>query len=120
MVQAPSRSYALSRPLNRSQLHRGTQHRIFTTGGGPLSTKHPGSSQADKKPPSSSLNDLATKEAPKNNAVENLKAASKKPDELGGNTITAKQQRKVDWAIMKEMAKYLWPKVSGTSRTVLI
>jgi ABC transporter ATM len=36
---------------------------------------------------------------------------AKKPDPLfNENVATNKEQRKADWAIMKEMSKYLWPK----------
>ena len=31
---------------------------------------------------------------------------------LAEQTISNKEQRKADWAILKEMARYLWPKVS--------
>ena len=31
-------------------------------------------------------------------------------DFLGEQTVSNKEQRKADWAIMKEMSKYLWPK----------
>jgi len=40
------------------------------------------------------------------------KLGSKKPDVLAQASLSTKEQRKTDWAIMKEMAKYLWPKVS--------
>lgn len=30
---------------------------------------------------------------------------------LAEQTVSNKEQRKADWAIMKEMARYLWPKV---------
>jgi ABC transporter ATM len=30
---------------------------------------------------------------------------------LSESTVANKEQRKADWAIMREMAKYLWPKV---------
>lgn len=44
---------------------------------------------------------------------------NKKPGTLlSETTVTSKEQRKVDWAIMKEMAKYLWPKVSTNYSTV--
>ncbi|KAL1998236.1 hypothetical protein VTN02DRAFT_6566 [Thermoascus thermophilus] len=33
-----------------------------------------------------------------------------KPDLLSEKTVGDKEQRKADWAIIKEMAKYLWPK----------
>lgn len=116
MVQkAPSRSSALFRPLDRSQLCRGVQYRIFTTGGGPLNKQNVNKLQSDKKTAPGTPNVVGVQTTQKNNAIENVKPASKKPDEIGENNITAKQQRKVDWAIMKEMAKYLWPKVSRIS-----
>lgn len=31
---------------------------------------------------------------------------------LAEKTVSNKEQRKADWAIMKEMTRYLWPKVS--------
>lgn len=31
---------------------------------------------------------------------------------LAEQTVSNKEQRKADWAIMKEMSRYLWPKVS--------
>jgi ABC transporter ATM len=34
-----------------------------------------------------------------------------KKDLLSEPLAANKEQRKADWAIMKEMAKYLWPKV---------
>lgn len=44
---------------------------------------------------------------------------NKKPGTLlSETTVTSKEQRKVDWAIMKEMAKYLWPKVGANHSTV--
>lgn len=33
---------------------------------------------------------------------------------LSEQTVSNKEQRKADWAIMKEMSRYLWPKVSST------
>jgi len=30
---------------------------------------------------------------------------------LSEKTLSNKEQRKADWAIMKEMSRYLWPKV---------
>lgn len=50
-------------------------------------------------------------------AVHDTKAANPattkvaKPDPLlAEQTLSNKEQRKADWAIMKEMSKYLWPK----------
>lgn len=38
---------------------------------------------------------------------------------LAGRTISNKEQRKADWTIMKEMSRYLWPKVTQTHRDAL-
>lgn len=35
---------------------------------------------------------------------------------LAERTVSNKEQRKADWAIIKEMSKYLWPKVTCVSR----
>ena len=32
---------------------------------------------------------------------------------LAEQTVSNKEQRKADWAIMKEMSRYLWPKVAS-------
>ena len=36
---------------------------------------------------------------------------------LSEQTVSNKEQRKADWAIMKEMARYLWPKVRRWAAT---
>lgn len=38
---------------------------------------------------------------------------------LAGRTISNKEQRKADWTIMKEMSRYLWPKVTLKHRDSL-
>ena len=38
---------------------------------------------------------------------------------LSEQTVSNKEQRKADWAIIKEMAQYLWPKVGWETRHVL-
>jgi ATP-binding cassette, subfamily B (MDR/TAP), member 7 len=40
-------------------------------------------------------------------------APAKLDDLLTTPTVSNKEQRKADWAIMKEMARYLWPKVAS-------
>jgi ATP-binding cassette, subfamily B (MDR/TAP), member 7 len=52
---------------------------------------------------------------------------NKKKDVLADTSISNKEQRKADWAIMKEMVKYLWPKGDwgtkmrvGTALTFLV
>lgn len=37
--------------------------------------------------------------------------APKTDDLLSEQTVSNKEQRKADWAIIKEMSRYLWPKV---------
>lgn len=68
--------------------------------------------------------DLKSRDQKKVDASENIKpetvqkpqeaqngiAPEKKDDLLAEATVSSKEQRKADWAIMKEMAKYLWPK----------
>lgn len=38
---------------------------------------------------------------------------TKATDLLVDNALSSKDQRKADWTILSEMAKYLWPKVSA-------
>lgn len=47
--------------------------------------------------------------------VAEAKSTPKKKTEdiLNTSAATNKEQRKADWAIMKDLAKYLWPKVWG-------
>ncbi|GAB7347474.1 hypothetical protein MBLNU459_g4387t1 [Dothideomycetes sp. NU459] len=41
---------------------------------------------------------------------QNPVAPTKQPSLLAEQTVTNKEQRKADWAIIKDMARYLWPK----------
>lgn len=43
----------------------------------------------------------------------------KKDSLLIEQDVSNKEQRKADWAIMKEMSRYLWPKVEKTCRAAL-
>ncbi|KAK7550221.1 iron ABC-transporter-like protein [Phyllosticta paracitricarpa] len=67
---------------------------------------------------------------PKNGAVDGVKAetverpkpatpvsaTNNDPLLLAEKTVSNKEQRKADWAIMKEMSRYLWPKDSLSTR----
>ena len=55
----------------------------------------------------------ATKSAPETaKRPDQAKPAVSSTDPLlGGDLVSNKEQRKADWAIMKEMTRYLWPKV---------
>lgn len=60
--------------------------------------------------PAATAADLAN-----SNIVPKLEAGkakdTPKKDLLSESAIASKEQRRADWAIMREMAKYLWPKV---------
>lgn len=56
-------------------------------------------------PPASQVVDAKTIDKPE----AEVKAVAKK-DLLSESTKATKEQRKADWAILREMAKYLWPK----------
>ncbi|KAL5042478.1 iron-sulfur clusters transporter atm1, mitochondrial [Aspergillus fruticulosus] len=59
-------------------------------------------------PDPSSSSSLAKSVAPSPQKTQNATTAQK--DLLSESTVANKEQRKADWAIMREMAKYLWPK----------
>lgn len=97
---------------NGIQQHR-IQLRVFTSGS-------PWRNQStDGKDPTSARNNstpTATAAELANAAIVQKPAGSEtkntpKKDLLSESTIASKEQRKADWAIMREMAKYLWPKV---------
>lgn len=52
-------------------------------------------------------------------SASNMPGAKPGSPPATGEAITNQQQRKADWAIMKEMPKYLWPKVRGSTRCPL-
>ncbi|KAF2201203.1 ABC transporter [Delitschia confertaspora ATCC 74209] len=62
-----------------------------------------------RKDAHSSLSQTAVKALPGHPIPKPL-AAGKKDPLLAEAVLTNKEQRKADWAIMKEMSKYLWPK----------
>ncbi|KAJ5744240.1 hypothetical protein N7533_009110 [Penicillium manginii] len=62
-------------------------------------------SHPDPRPPASQLIDVKAIEKPDGT----VKAVAKK-DLLSESTKATKEQRKADWAILREMTKYLWPK----------
>jgi ATP-binding cassette subfamily B (MDR/TAP) protein 7 len=82
--------YYSSRVFTSSPLHRKDVH-----GQRPI----PGSKTA-----------LAETKAAKPNDPATAKVVAKTDPLLQEQTLTNKEQRKADWAIMKEMSQYLWPK----------
>lgn len=88
---------------------------MFTSNNDPLRSQP--TENKDRAPPnagpasSSAPSQLANANIiPKPEDSGNAKTPPKK-DLLSEPIAANKEQRKADWAIMKEMAKYLWPKV---------
>lgn len=107
---SPSRCrILLSRPPRHTHIRTGDRYRIFSTRGALLYKQNNDKSTtvAVGEPQKIASHDAALG----NKAQAPSKPAGKKPDLLAEATVTRKEQRKADWAIMKEMTKYLWPKV---------
>ena len=92
----------------------GTRLRIFSSLGSPRRKQETGDTAPGVKTasisstPASSLTNADEAQKAK---VAKIATPAKKPDLLSEATVGNKEQRKADWAIMKEMTKYLWPKV---------
>lgn len=92
-----------------------TQLRIFTTGGPLYNQSTDGKDPTSVKlgstavPTASQFANAEGAQPPKEGS--NGKTTEKK-DLFSESSKASKEQRKADWAIMREMAKYLWPKVT--------
>ncbi|OLN85826.1 Iron-sulfur clusters transporter ATM1, mitochondrial [Colletotrichum chlorophyti] len=74
-------------------------------------TSAPSRREQSKTPATTKIGDGLDKSAAKAEAsAKVMKAAAKDP--LATPEKTVQEQRKADWAIMKEMSRYLWPKDS--------
>lgn len=107
-------SFASRAPWTRPS---ATQLRVFVSSGRLQNQSTDGKDPMAVKPGSSAVPSSQLAEG--NAAQQSKDAASAKAakKELLGETAQAsKEQRKADWAIMREMAKYLWPKVMNASR----
>ncbi|KAL4892673.1 P-loop containing nucleoside triphosphate hydrolase protein [Aspergillus ambiguus] len=109
------RGSADPRPASWTAASYATQLRAFSTSKGPLrkqSTPEPPPDRKSSTPPAPPVSrPVETTPAHKPKDVHNAAAStSTKKDLLSETTVAKKEQRKADWAIMKEMAKYLWPK----------
>lgn len=107
LPQRPRGLYGLARISNQNQLRilttsRSLQDGQKTTGAPPLQPKQASIATDTTKGDVPGVQKLVaeTKPAPK-----------KTEDILNTSAATNKEQRKADWAIMKDLAKYLWPKV---------
>lgn len=97
------------RPCPPSFRNRG-QIRIFTAGRSLLKQQDGEQSTVGKSPGIAKTVGSETT-AQKTSSSGDVKAKTQRPDLLAEATVSRKEQRKVDWAIMREMAQYLWPKV---------
>ncbi|KAK1147644.1 Iron-sulfur clusters transporter atm1, mitochondrial [Aspergillus melleus] len=73
----------------------------------PIERKPPNPASTPSTPPST---DAAVAQSPKDAPKASDSDKKKKKELLSESTVATKEQRKADWAIMKEIAKYLWPK----------
>lgn len=106
-------AYTVARSTPRSTAHHGTQLRVFTSQG-IWRKQETGNTPPEQKPASHTAapaSRLANLDAAQNKKDSKGATTTKQNDLLSEATVGAQQQRKADWAIMKEMAKYLWPKV---------
>lgn len=117
-LRAPRRlarpEYTVPRSAPWPTAYHGTQLRVFSSLGGSWRKQETGDTAPERK--TGSLNsapasrlanaDVIQKQGDTQNAT-----STKKNDLLSEATVANKEQRKADWAIMREMAKYLWPKV---------
>ncbi|KAH8167151.1 hypothetical protein CIB48_g1082 [Xylaria polymorpha] len=103
-------------PLNPHQPFRGSIRRVLTT------------SQCLFQRPQVGQYDHSKLNGASNNAAFGSYAKGKQDDKKPGNTQkdplavddkSVQEQRKADWAIMKQMAHYLWPKGKGSMDTKL-
>lgn len=109
LPQRPQGLYGLARISNQNQL------RILTTSRSLRDSQKTGATS----PIQSKTASIATDSTKKGDGpgvqklVAETKSAPKKKTEdiLNTSAATNKEQRKADWAIMKDLAKYLWPKV---------
>jgi ABC transporter ATM len=88
--------------LRPHPLHHGI--RVFTS-----SPLHRKDVHGQRPAPGSKAAVEATKPA-KDAAASNAAKVAKADPLLQEQVLTNKEQRKADWAIMKEMSQYLWPK----------
>ena len=68
--------------------------------------------------PKDELQESVKPESVQSAAPPKFDGAPKTDALLAEQTVSNKEQRKADWAIMKEMSRYLWPKVHQMGRRV--
>jgi ATP-binding cassette subfamily B (MDR/TAP) protein 7 len=106
--------YTVPRSMPWPTTYHGTQLRLFSSLGSSWRKPETGDSAPERK--TARLNSAPASELANADVVQKQKdtqnaTSTKKNDLLSEATVANKEQRKADWAIMREMAKYLWPKV---------
>ncbi|KAI1756264.1 transporter ATM1 precursor [Xylaria castorea] len=115
-LNQPAFNRLLPHPLSPSQPLRGSIRRVLTTSQCLFQRPQAGQHQHPK------LNN-ASKEAAfgsyANGKQDDKKPENARKDPLAVDDKSVQEQRKADWAIMKQMAHYLWPKGKGSMDTKL-
>ncbi|KAG5297178.1 iron-sulfur clusters transporter atm1 [Histoplasma ohiense] len=110
--------FSLPHPLRLAHTHSRGPLRVFSSRGNALGKETTQDHFSERKslPASQSLEAQTPKAASQRNDIRQTPQdggnaiPKKKAEFLNDSTVNIKEQRKADWAIMKEMAKYLWPK----------
>lgn len=114
LSQQPQNYFAVCRIGNQHQL------RFLTTTRSLRNQKNPTSNasvrmntnrQATDPIPKTDATAKKDASTAKSGAASKPTAKQKEANILNTSAATNKEQRKADWAIMKDLAKYLWPKV---------
>lgn len=84
---------------------------MFSSLGGSWRKQETGDTAPQRKTASLNTAPVANADAIQKQKNTQNATTTKKNDLLSEATVANKEQRKADWAIMREMAKYLWPKV---------
>ncbi|KAI0397557.1 P-loop containing nucleoside triphosphate hydrolase protein [Xylariaceae sp. FL0594] len=97
---------------------RASTRRVLTTTSQCL-LRRPQMSQAERSRPAGQIppNSSAFGSYARGKTEGDAKPVKGPKDPLAPDDKTVKEQRKADWAIMKEMAHYLWPKGKGSLDT---
>ncbi|KAI0534754.1 transporter ATM1 precursor [Xylaria digitata] len=103
-------------PTTPSQLFRGSLRRLLTTPQCILRRPQPGQLE---RPRLHNTSKSATFGSYAKGKQEEKKPGKSQKDPLAVDDKSVQEQRKADWAIMKQMAHYLWPKGPGSMDTKL-
>lgn len=110
----PRASFLVPYPVCQAHLHNRRQIRIFSSETRVLkqqNANHPPPDKSAKPRPAPASMEARSETAKKSGDTGAADTTSQQSSLLSEAIVSRKQQRKVDWAIMKEMVKYLWPKV---------